>query len=175
MDARQMVQYSLNQSQSYLKRALEGLTQEDVSWAPADDSNNIAFIIWHMARVEDYFFTRVIQRRAEVYEEGGWAEKLGTPARETGFGYTPEQLAAWPVPKLQTLVKYTDAVRESTLALLENLTPEKMLEAVRPDRSPDTVGQLLARVSTELALHIGQIDYIAGMKRGAIKTEAPQY
>ncbi|HEY40593.1 MAG TPA: DinB family protein [Dehalococcoidia bacterium] len=174
MDAREMVIASLKQSRGYLNRALEGLTQEDVTWKPGEHCNSIAFILWHVARVEDYFFTRVLQRKTALYEADGWMEKLGTPP-DSGYGYTVEQLNSWPVPKLEDLRGYADAVRQSTLAYLEQLTPEKMLELVRPDRPPDTIGQVLIRISTEIALHMGQIDYLRGLRSGSVTTEAPQY
>ena len=174
MDAREMVIASLKQSRGYLNRALEGLTQEDVTWKPGEHCNSIAFILWHVARVEDYFFTRVLQRKTALYEAVGWMEKLGTPP-DSGYGYTVEQLNSWPVPKLEDLRGYADAVRQSTLAYLEQLTPEKMLELVRPDRPPDTIGQVLIRISTEIALHMGQIDYLRGLRSGSVTTEAPQY
>jgi hypothetical protein len=53
---------SLEQSQRFLTKALDGLTQEEAAWSPAKESNSIAFIFWHVTRVEDYFIIRVIQR-----------------------------------------------------------------------------------------------------------------
>jgi hypothetical protein len=169
MNASQMVVASLNQSQGYLKRSLEGLSQEDAAWRPRDDCNSIAFILWHATRVEDFFINRVIRRQKEIYEAQGWREKLGTPP-DSGYGYTAEQMVTWPVPPLEDLKGYAQAVRNSTLALLDELPPEKMLELARPDRPPDTIGGILSRVCTEIALHVGQIDYLRGQRRGFVGT-----
>jgi hypothetical protein len=160
---------SLEQSHGYLIKALDGLTQEEAAWAPAAESNSIAFILWHVTRIEDYFIVRVIQRETELYESEGWREKLGTPAKETGYEYTLEQLRAWPVPKLELIRGYADSVRKRTLDLLNNITPERLDELARHDRSPDTIGDILGRITTEIALHTGQIAYIRGLRRGINK------
>jgi hypothetical protein len=173
MNAREMVVASFKQSQGYLSRSLEGLTQEDIAWRPNRECNSIAFILWHATRVEDFFVTRVIQRRTEIYEAEGWQGKLGTAARETGFGYTVEQIKTWPVPRLEDLIGYFNDVRSSTMAFLEQLPPERMLELARPERPPATLGSILSRVSTEVAMHTGQIDYLRGMRRGFVSTGVP--
>jgi len=160
---------SLEQSQGYLSKALDGLTQEEAVWSPATESNSIAFILWHMTRVEDFFVIRVIQREVELYEAEGWRKKLGTPAKDTGFEYTFEQLRAWPVPKLAIIRGYADSVRKRTLALLNSIAPERLSELARPDRSPDSIGDILCRITTEIALHTGQIAYIRGIQRGLNK------
>ncbi|MGD0352718.1 MAG: DinB family protein [Dehalococcoidia bacterium] len=160
---------SLEQSQGYLTKALDGLTQEEAAWSPAQESNSIAFILWHVTRVEDFFVIRVIQRGVELYEAEGWREKLGTPAKDTGFDYTLEQLRAWPVPKLEIIRGYSESVRKKTLALLNSISPERLSELARPDRSPDSVGDILCRITTEIALHMGQIAYIRGIQRGLNK------
>ena len=160
---------SLEQSQGYLTKALDGLTQEEAAWSPAAESNSIAFILWHVTRVEDFFVVRVIQRQTELYEAEGWREKLGTPAKDTGFDYTIEQLRAWPVPKLEIIRGYADSIRKRTLALLNSITPERLSELARPDRSPDSIGAILCRIITEIALHVGQIAYIRGIQRGLNK------
>jgi len=160
---------SLVQSGGYLRKALDGLTQEETAWVPAPESNSIAFILWHMARGEDFFVIRVIQRQTELYEAEGWRQKLGTPPKETGFGYTIEQLQAWPVPKIEILRGYAESVRRRTMELLKIISPEKLSELARPDRPPDTVGDILCREVTEIALHIGQIAYLRGIQRGMNK------
>lgn len=160
---------SLEQSQGYLIKALDGLTQEEAAWSPAAESNSIAFILWHMTRVEDFFVVRVIQRQTELYEAEGWREKLGTPAKDTGFDYTLEQLRGWPVPKLEIIRGYSDSVRKKTLAFLNSVSPERLSELARPDRSPDTIGAILCRITTEIALHTGQIAYIRGIQHGINK------
>ncbi len=167
MEAKELILRSLEQSQRFLTNALDGLTQEEATWSPGPECNSIAFILWHTVRVEDRSINGIIQRGNELYEAEGWQEKLGTPAKESGGRYTVEQLQAWPVPKLEVLRGYTNAVREKTLAFLNSISAEKLSEeVVRPNRPADSVGGILSHMSTEIALHVGQIGYLRGVKRG---------
>jgi uncharacterized damage-inducible protein DinB len=124
-----------------------------------------------VARVEDVWINSVIGHTNWVYTTQGWRERLGIPVRETGFGYTEEQLKAWPVPKLEDLRGYASAVHENTLSFLESLTPEVHLEVPRPDHPEQTTCKILAHLITEVALHAGQIDYLRGVHRslGSLK------
>jgi uncharacterized damage-inducible protein DinB len=167
MDAKGLLLKSLEESHDYLTKALDGLTQEEATWSPSPECNSIAFILWHMIRVEDFFVNRVIQHGKELYETKKWQEKLGTPAK--AYGYTVEELRAWPAPKLQILREYANSVRENTLAFLNSLPTEKLSEVPRPDRSPDSIGVMLEHVTTEIALHAGQISYLRGVQRGLDK------
>jgi len=167
MDAKDLILRSLEQSQEYLSKALEGLSQEELAWSPGPECNSIAFILWHTSRVEDFFVNRVIQREKEIYESEAWQDKLGTPFK--AFQYTEEELRAWPVPPLEILQEYVRAVREKTLALLRSMPSDKLSELARPDRPPDTIGAILGRMSTETALHVGQIAYLRGVQRGLDK------
>ncbi len=166
MEAKELILRSLEQSQGFLTRALDGLTQGEAAWTPGPECNSIAFILWHTVRVEDRFMNSIIQQGNELYEAEGWQEKLGTPVKETGGRYTMEQLQAWPVPKLEVIQGYANSVRKKTLAFLKSATPEKFSEVAQPDRSPDSIGVMLGRMSTEIALHVGQIGYLRGMQRG---------
>ena len=167
MEAKELILRSLEQSEGYLTKALDGLTQEEAAWSPGVECNSIAFILWHMTRVEDFFVNRVIQREAELYEAEGWQEKLGTPVK--AYQYTVEELQAWPVPELEVLRGYVNSVREKTVAFLKSIPPEKLSEVPRPDRSPDSIGATLGHISTEIALHVGQIAYLRGVQRGLDK------
>jgi uncharacterized damage-inducible protein DinB len=167
MEAKELILKSLEQSQEYLTRALDGLTQEEAAWSPGPECNSIAFILWHTTRVEDFFINRVLQRGRELYEMEGWQEKLGTPVK--AYQYTVEELQAWPVPKLEVLRQYYDSVRQKTLAFLNSISPEKLSEVPRPERSPDSIGVSLGHVSTEIAMHVGQIAYLRGVQRGLDK------
>jgi uncharacterized damage-inducible protein DinB len=167
MDAKGLLLKSLEESHDYLTKALDGLTQEEATWSPSPECNSIAFILWHMIRVEDFFVSRVVQHGKELYETKKWQEKLGTPTK--AYGYTVEELQAWPTPKLEILREYADSVRENTLAFLNSLPTEKLSEVPRPDRSPDSIGAILGHVTTEIALHAGQISYLRGVQRGLDK------
>ena len=169
MEATEVILRSLEQSQGYLTRALDGLTQEEAVWSPGAECNSIAFILWHVIRVEDFFITRVLQRQVELYEAEGWRQKLGTPAKVTGYEYTAEQLQAWPEPSLEALWGDAISVRKKTRAFLKELAPEKLSELARPERPPDTIGAILVRIGTEIALHVGQIAYLRGIQRGLEK------
>ena len=103
MEAKEIILKSLEESQRYLNEALDGLTKEEIAWTPGAESNSIAFILWHVTRVEDRWISRITQDESEIYEADGRQERLGTPPKESGGRYTKEQLQAWPVPKLDLL------------------------------------------------------------------------
>ena len=167
MDAKELLLRSLEQSHGYLTKALDGLTQEEATWSPSPECNSIAFILWHTTRVEDFFVNRVIQRGKELYETEKWQEKLGTPLK--AYQYSVEELQAWPAPKLEILKEYVKSVRQKTLAFLNSIPPERLSEVPRPDRSPDSIGATLEHMTTEIALHVGQIAYVRGIQRGLDK------
>jgi len=166
MQVNELIFKYVEHSQRYLTEALDGLTQEEAAWKPGAESNSIIFILWHIARVEDYFVNRVIQRKQELYEVEGWRENLGTPASNSGYQYTVEQLGTWPVPQLEVLRGYATSVREKTLAYIDSVTPEKLSEAARPERSSDSIDAILARAFAHIMFHVGQIAYLRGMQRG---------
>ena len=167
MEAKKLILKSLEQSQGYLTKALDGLTQEEVAWSPGVECNSIAFTLWHLSRVEDFLVNRVIQRQKELYEAENWQEKLGTPVK--AYQYTVEEVQDWPVPKLEVLREYANSVREKTLTLIQSIPSEKLSELARPDRPPDTIGDILGHMSTEIAMHVGQIAYLRGVQRGLDK------
>jgi len=167
MEAKELITKSLEQSQGALTRSLDGLSQQEVAWCPGPECNSIAFTLWHTARVEDMFMNRMIQGQPEIYTSESWQEKLGTP--DKAARYTVEELQAWPVPDMAVLREYSDAVRKNTLSLLEAMPVEKLSQAANPERPMGTVGDMLGRMSTEIAMHVGQIAYLRGMQRGLDK------
>ena len=110
---------------------------------------------------------RVIQRKKELYDAEGWQQKMGTPVK--AYGLTLEELQSWPVPKLEILLGYDNQVRESTLSFIQPISNEQLSELARPERPPDTIGDVLSHLIVEKTLHIGQIAYLRGMLRGLDK------
>ena len=165
MEIKDIILASLDESWGYLTRALDGLTREEITWTPAPHSNSLAFILWHVTRSEDFWINEVINKSNSIYEKEGWREKMGTPA-DGGTAYTKEQLHSWPIPNLDVLREYAQAVRDSTLELLDSVTAEDLTVVPQPEYPDNSVGNILAHTITEIALHVGQIDYLRGVYRG---------
>ena len=166
MQAKDLIVKSLEQSQRFMNNALDGLTQKEVAWSPTSECNSIAFILWHMTRVEDAVVNGAIQKKGEVYETEGWQEKLGTPSKETGGRYTLEQIRAWKAPELEVLRGYAGAVRAKTSIFLQSVTPRKLSQEVVLFGRNDTTGGVLGFLTTEIAMHAGQIGYLRGVQHG---------
>ena len=163
MDVKQVLIKSLDESQEYLTKALHELSEEDITWSPKVGSNSIIFILWHLALVEDIWINRRLLKSKEIYESEGWQEKLGTPVKESGPQYTTEELQSWPVPQVDILQRYAAAVRQNTVAFISSLDVGRLSEVAPPDHKYGTVEAILSHLITEIALHVGQIDYLRGM------------
>jgi hypothetical protein len=161
----------LNQLQRTLDQALDGLTQEEITYRPGRESNSIGFILWHQLRVEDAMINAMLLNKPQLWESENWCEKLGFPAGSTedGWGYDAGQLNAFKVPPLKEMVEYGAAVRKATLNYVSGLTPDRLAEVQTTPFGDMPVEGMLAMMTGELALHTGQIAYIRGLQRGLNK------
>jgi len=163
MYVKDFILYSFNESQEALKKAVDGLTQEELMRQPQPGTNHIAFILWHIFRVEDWFFHYMFQRIPQVWESERWHEKLNLSEdpKVTGFGYTAEQVTGFPPVPLRDLMAYGEAVRAETVDYLHNLDPAKFDEIVKSRLFGEvSIGTLISHLLIELAQHVGQIAYI---------------
>jgi uncharacterized damage-inducible protein DinB len=168
MDVRDFAIHSLDEVQEVLTRSVEGLTQEELMSQPQPRANNIAFMLWHMARVEDWFFHYLFQRVPQLWESGRWHEKMDLPEdpKVTGFGYTAEQVAGFPSVQVSDLMAYSEAVRADTAEYLRNMDAARLDEKVTSRLLGEvSIGSLISHLVVELAQHVGQIAYVRGLVR----------
>lgn len=167
MDFRDVVKLGLEEYMRDLKKALDGLTDEERRFQPGPESHHIDYTVWHMARVEDGWMNRGIRRGTQIWERDGWDKRLGLPERDNGFGYTAEQVANFPTYDPVELLVYYAAVREDALQLIDGLTDADLERPPNPDRDPEnTIAKILSHVLIEEAQHVGQIAYLRGLQRG---------
>ena len=170
MDYKDIIRMALAEYSEDMARALEGLTAEERRYQPTSESNHIDFLVWHIARVEDGWINSYARQSNTVWEEGGWANRLGLLADGGGYGFDADQVRDLPEFDPDLLNEYAEAVRQTTLAVLEQSTSE---EIGRPRdrgwREPYCIGSALSHLLVEESQHVGQIAYIRGMLRGLDK------
>ncbi len=167
MELKEFIESSLDVEQRLLLEAAHDLTPEELAWQPGAEANPIGWMLWHTMRVEDMWIQFFIQGQPELWERDGWHARFGLPARDNGFGHTPEQVANFQAPDLALLLSYGESVRAGTLEYLRSLTPEDFDLVPRQRRPNLTVGVVFRQLIAEFFQHQGQIAYLKGLKRGA--------
>ena len=156
---------SINKQHEFLMQAIDDLTSEELRWQATPEANTIEWILWHMFRVEDTWIQFFIQNQTEIWEQ--WTDVFGLPARDNGFGHTPEQVSNFPNLELAKLLAYGAEVRQGTLTYLSDLDSNKFNLVPRERRPNITVADVFRHVVGEFYQHTGQIAYIKGMMRGS--------
>jgi uncharacterized damage-inducible protein DinB len=166
-DYKDAIKSGLEEYLDGLTKAVDGLTPAELRWQPTLASNPIAWIVWHMARVEDRWVNRVLRSDVEIWTRDGWHEKFGMDAEAHGFGETPDQVRAKPDLAISDLLAYFEAVRQSTLEYLARMTLADLAATyTHPRRSGITGAWILGHILVEESQHLGQVAYIRGMIRG---------
>ena len=146
-------------------RAVDGLDLDALTWQPDDAANTIAWLVWHLARVQDDHVAEVAGTE-QVWVEGDWAGRFGLAAgtRETGFGHGPEEVRAVRPADADTLVAYLDTVTDRTRTFLEDTGAEDLDRVVDEHWDPPvTLGVRLVSVIGDGLQHVGQAAYVRGL------------
>jgi uncharacterized damage-inducible protein DinB len=146
-------------------RVVEGLTAEQLRVRVAPEANSIAWLVWHLTRIQDDHVAEVAGAE-QVWTAQGWVERFELPfdPRDTGYGHRPEEVAAVQVESGELLVGYYDAVHQQTIRYVEQLTDAELARVV--DRSwdpPVTLGVRLVSVLADNLQHAGQAAFVRGV------------
>jgi len=148
---------------------LEGLGPEQLSFRADPEANSIAWLVWHLTRVQDDHVWAVAGGE-QVWVAEGWDRQFALPLAvpDTGYGHTAEQ-----VGKVRSsaalLTGYHDAVFERTAEFVTSLTSDDLDRVVdRRWDPPVTLAVRLVSVVGDDLQHIGQAAFVRGMvERGA--------
>lgn len=142
------------------------LTDEVATYRPDAEANTIAWLLWHLTRIQD---DHVAGLAGVEQAWSSWREKFGLPfdPDETGYGQTPDEVGQVRVPA-ELLAGYHADVHALTLRYLERVDAAE-LERVVDTRwdPPVTAGVRLVSVLGDTHQHLGQAAYVAGLARRA--------
>ena len=165
MELREYVAESLERVRAATLSVVKDLTSEELLWRPGPEANHIGFLLWHIARWDDYPFNPCVSNHEQVWIAQRWYRRFGLKPEDTGTGWTPQQVADWTPPPLQELLQYMREARDSIIAGLKELDLGRLEERPRLDRPEQTIANILQGRVMHEANHQGEIQYLLGLKR----------
>jgi hypothetical protein len=148
-----------------LHAAVEGLSTGQLAARLDPDANSIAWLCWHLSRVEDDHVAGAFGA-GQVWLQAQWAEwahRFGLSTADTGYGHSSHQVARVQAPG-EVLLSYYDLVHEHTIKLVSNVS-DADLDRIVDERwdPPVTLGVRLVSVISDCLEHVGQAAFIRGV------------
>ncbi|MFR9752391.1 mycothiol transferase [Nocardia sp. 004] len=144
--------------------AVDGLSEEHLRHRIDPGANSIAWLVWHLTRVQDDHIAAVAESE-QVWTAQGWYHRFDLPIdkRATGYGDLPADVAVLRA-SAGLLTGYYDAVHEQTLRFIRTLR-EHDLERIVDTRwdPPVTLGVRLVSVLDDDLQHAGQAAFVRGV------------
>ncbi|HEX9087089.1 MAG TPA: DinB family protein [Arthrobacter sp.] len=143
---------------------LDGVDDAALLRRPSGTGNSIAWLIWHLSRVEDAQLASAAGLK-QVWTSQGFAGRfsLPLPERDTGYGHSTGQVDSVKAPP-ELLLEYYDAVHRQTAEFLQGLgdTDFDRIVDTRWD-PPVTLGVRLVSTIADCLQHVGQAAYAKGL------------
>ena len=150
------------------RKAVEGVDLDRLTEPPRPGANTIAWLVWHLTRVEDHHVSELLEAD-QVWVTDGWAPRFGLEPdpSNTGYGHAPDDVATIRPERPGLLLEYLEAVDARTRTMLRDFTSADLDRVV--DRSwdpPVTLGVRLVSIADDSLQHVGQAAYVRGLLRG---------
>jgi uncharacterized damage-inducible protein DinB len=145
--------------------AVRGLTPEQLRRPPVKGANTIAWLVWHLTRVQDGHIAELLDEE-QIYISGDWAPRFGLKASpsDTGYGYSAAQVMAVVPESWHALEDYYGAVHARTIDYVGGLTAADLDRVVDEAWDPPvTLGVRLISVYDDDTQHVGQAAYVRGL------------
>ncbi|HVM71899.1 MAG TPA: DinB family protein [Anaerolineales bacterium] len=120
---------------SFEDEVLEGLSEQQIRLVPAGAEHSIAWVVWHMTRIEDTTMNLLAAGSPQILTQEGWLERMGIPEQDTGNAMDPAGItdlsAAIHLPALQA---YRRSVGRRTRTIVRQLQVPELKRKVDPAR-----------------------------------------
>ena len=142
-------------SLSFEDMIIRDLTAQQMVEIPDRMEHSIAWIMWHLARIEDVTMNMLIAGESQLLERDDWKRKMGIPAVHTGNAMSKrETIELSRSVDISELKNYRVAVGRRTEEIVKQLDPDALVQAVSPTRL-----DLLLRQGAVVEEAKGLIDY----------------
>jgi uncharacterized damage-inducible protein DinB len=163
MTSAELLTDAFGRVQETVHEAVEGLSADQLAARLGQDANSIAWLCWHLSRVQDDHVADAFGVE-QAWPE--WADRFGLPfgLGATGYGHGSRQVAQVRVSSGGLLTGYHDAVHARTVALVAEVTDADLSRVVDERWNPPvTLGVRLVSVISDCLQHAGQAAFIRGI------------
>jgi uncharacterized damage-inducible protein DinB len=163
MTSAELLADAFGRVQETVHEAVEGLTASQLTARLDHDANSIAWLCWHLARVQDDHVAGAFGV-PQVWMEYGKRFELPFEPFDIGYGHSSRQVSQVTVSSADLLTGYHDAVHEQTIRLVSDITDADLRRVVDEGWDPPvTLGVRLVSVITDCLQHAGQAALIRGI------------
>jgi hypothetical protein len=147
-----------------VRRVVDGLSTDQLAFRPDAAANSIAWLVWHLTRVQDDHVATVAGHE-QAWTSSGWAERFGLAldVADIGYGHDAAQVATV-TADAALLWGYYQSTSALTTRFVAGLT-ESELDRVVDERwdPPVTLGVRLVSVIADDLQHVGLAAYLRGL------------
>ncbi len=147
------------------RESVHGLSADRLTAQVAPGTNPIAWLVWHLTRVQDAYLSEFLGSD-QVWVGEGRAAGFGLEPdpMNHGYGHTEEQVLAVRPESGEVLLDYLDAVHERMCSYVGDLTESDLDRVVDEGYDPPvTLGVRLISIADDGLQHVGQAAYVRGI------------
>jgi hypothetical protein len=162
MDINELLNDAFGRVRDAVFSVVDGLSLDDLAWRADREANTIAWLVWHLTRIQDDHVAHVAATE-QVWPQ--WADRFGLPfdVSDTGYGATSDDVAAVRVTA-DLLVLYYESVHNATVKYVSTLQPADLDRIVDSRWDPPvTLGVRLVSVIGDDLAHVGQAEFVRGL------------
>lgn len=144
---------------------LAGLDATRLNRRPGGTGNSIAWLLWHVGRVQDAQVAPLAGLE-QCWTARGFADRFGLDLSDgdTGYGHSSSQVDAVRLESTALLRDYLRAAAEQTREYVRGLSDADLDEVVDAHWDPPvTRGVRLVSILDDCLQHVGQAAYVKGL------------
>jgi hypothetical protein len=120
---------------SYADEVLKDLSEDQLRYIPDSMEHSIAWLIWHIARIEDVTMNMLVSGRPQLMHQKNWSEKMKIQFQDTGNAMSADNIALLSDSiDIQKLQAYRLAVGFRTREIVKQLQPAELKNKVQRSR-----------------------------------------
>ena len=165
MNVSELLDDALGRVREQMPDLVAGLSDDDLAWRPDPEANSIAWLVWHLTRIEDDHVAGVAGTE-QVWVADGWAERFGLPfgAHEHGYSMSTADVGKVRVERrpARRLLRRGGRTHRGLRRRRSGPTTSTGSSTSAWD-PPVTLGVRLITVVNEVNAHLGQAQYVRGL------------
>lgn len=120
---------------SYPDEIIGDLSETQMRLIPPKSEHSIAWLIWHITRIEDITMNLLVAGSPQVFYRDGWFERLGVSAVDTGNTMDKGDIIKLSQTiQIESLLDYRISVGRRTEEIVSGLEPQKLKQTIDPTR-----------------------------------------